>query len=190
MTPTERQSARAVHAEAQRLLREAHTALASANADHAAAVANRAELIQQAAAGSGLGAADLVRSAGKVTEARAAVELAEAIFSAARDRASTLGKLAAQAAELDRADRLAAALARRIAAAARVDQAMADAYEALREMDQAGLEARDAGLPNFQQYHVRLSREPMPSNHWAQFHINSLADVERAVHNVKAAKAA
>ncbi|MCW8309120.1 hypothetical protein AruPA_18975 [Acidiphilium sp. PA] len=190
MTPIERQSARAVHADAQRLLREAHTALASANADHAAAVAKRADLIQQAAAGSGLGAADLVRSAGKVTEAAATAELAEAVHAAAKQREFTLREGAAIADRLDRDDRRTAAIARRIEAAERLDRAVAEARKAMSDMDVAGLEARDAGLQHAQQYSLHLSRERPPADHWGTHAITSLADVERAVHGVMKARAA
>jgi len=190
MTPTERATARAEHREANARTATARTALATEKATLDRLEAARAALVEKAARGSDLSAGDLVRASAAVNEARAAVELAEAVFSAARDRASTLGKLAAQADELDRSDRLAAAIARRIEAAARVDAALADARAAMAELDQAGLEARDAGLANFQQYHIRLSREPMPSNHWAQHNITSLAETESAVHGLAKAKAA
>jgi len=190
MTPTERAAARAEHREAN-----ARTATARVNVETEKATldrleAARAALVEQAAAGSALSAGDLVRASAAVNEARGGVELAEAIFSAARDRASTLGKLAAQADELDRADRLAAAIARRISAAERLDAALSEAYEALREMDQAGALAKENGLNFAQAYSIRLSRQAPPSDHWGIQHLPSLADVERAVHGLAKAKAA
>jgi hypothetical protein len=190
MTPTERKSARAARTEAQRLLREASAALASAQADHAAAVAKRVELVQQAAAGSGLPAADLVRAGAAVTEHAAAVELADAVHDAARRREFELRTDADNADRLDRDDKRNAAIARRIEAAERLDAAMAQARLAMTDMEQAGLEAREHGLANYQAYSLHLSRQRPPADHWATMHIASLAAVERAVHGVAAPAAA
>jgi len=190
MTPTERQSARAERAEATARTTTARTALATEMGRLARAKAERAELVERAATGSKIPAGDLVNASRTITDAEAALELATAIHDAAKLKEAELAAKAHEADQLDRADRLADAIARRIAAAARVDQAMAEAYEALHEMDLAGAVAKENGLNFAQAYSIRLSRQAPPSDHWGIQHLPSLAEVERAVHNVKAARAA
>ncbi|MCW8305924.1 hypothetical protein AruPA_02655 [Acidiphilium sp. PA] len=190
MTPDERTKARAERADAQARTTAARTAVATEMGRLARAKAERTELVERAAEGSKIPAADLVNASRMITDAEAALELATAINEAAKLREAELAAKAHEADRLDRADRLTAAIARRIEAAARVDAALTEARAALAELDQAGAEARDAGLDFAQKYALRLSRQAPPADHWAIAPIASLADVERALHNVKTAKVA
>ncbi|OZB40281.1 MAG: hypothetical protein B7X48_05635, partial [Acidiphilium sp. 34-60-192] len=159
MTPTERAKARADRAEATAQTSAARTALATETGSLARAKAERAELVERAAAGSGIPAADLVNASRTITDAEAGLELATAIHEAAKLRESELAAKEHEANRLDRADRLADAIARRIAAAARVDAALADVRAAMAELDQAGYDAKAAGLLHAQTYSLHLSRE-------------------------------
>lgn len=190
MTPDERTKARAERAEAQARTTAARTAVATEMGRLARAKAERAELVERAAEGSKIPAADLVNASRTITDAEAAVELATAIHSAAKLRESELAAKGHEAERLDRADRLAAAIGRRIEAAERLDRAMAEARAALGELDQAGAVAKENGLDFAQTYSLRLSRQAPPADHWGIQHLPSLESVERALHNVKATKAA
>ncbi|WP_287994681.1 hypothetical protein [Acidiphilium sp.] len=178
MNSIERDAALSAHAEAKRLTREAYTALAAANADHAAAVAKRADLVQQAAAGSGLPAADLVRAGGRVTEAAAGVELAAAIYSAARHREFELSGPADEAARENQTDRRNAAIARRIEAAERLDRAVAEAEAAIAEMTVAGIEARAEGMPGYKTYHVQITERKVEAFGFEFKDLRNIADLE------------
>ncbi|MEE3503289.1 hypothetical protein [Acidiphilium acidophilum] len=190
MTPTERANARAERADAAARTSAARTAVATEMGRLARAKAERADLVERAAAGSGIPAADLVNASRTITDAEAGLELATAIHDAAKLKEADLAAKAHEADRLDRADRLADAINRRIAAAERIDRAMADARAAMAELNQAGFDAKAAGLLHAQTYHLHLSREKPQADHWATFNIGCLADTERAVHGVAATKAA
>lgn len=178
MNRTERDAAIADHAEARRLTQSAATALAAAKAEHAAAVAKRAELVRQAAAGSGLPAADLVNAGRTITDAEAAAELASAILDAAQHRERTASLLAREAERADRDDRRNAAIARRIAAAERLDAAIAAADEAIAEMVAAGVDARANGLPGFRSYVVSITEQPISAFGFQYQPMRDIAEIE------------
>lgn len=182
MTPTERQAARDALAEATGRDAKAQAALAAATDAVALATAEADALIRRAAAGSAIPAADLVTARRAIDDARAARDLAQALADAVRDAMRTGHRAVADAAELDRKDRVRAAYERRLAAAERLDAALGEADAALAEMATAGREMKAHGGPEWQEYFVSLQRAKPDTWQWSQHNLRGIGDIERAAH--------
>lgn len=178
LTNTERSAIRAELADATAKRDTARDGLRAAKATHAEAISDRTAIIAKAASVGGVPAADIHLAGRKVTETASLVEIAELMLSAADDRQNA-ARVAFQAMDgelIALAQR--AAIDKRIAAAGRLDAAIAMAEEALADMDDTS-----TGKPEHS-YVLSLTRQKPDSSHWRVHNLRDLAQIERAVHGI------